>query len=391
MSKIEFVIAIPTYNRLDNLKKAIESIQNQIVPKDVNLTILISNIASNDGTCEFLNSINSKNITVHNKPFKNHTNSIANFHCLSKLIPSKADWVWLHGDDDYLCDNLSLSRIINVIKNNSDLDTNLICACQKSRSLNSGSIHKDTIFNLCNKYGYHEILGWISGLILRKQEMKKVLSCVFTNDDLYVVKKDNFNLEKKFSYSAYPHSLEIFKNMSSKEAVFLDSPLIENQPLTSKQILILNNHNTQENVGLRYLFMLDDFKKLDELNVIKKNSLTKTFFRYQIYYLWDHLLALFVARLNQDTLNYHQLNEKEKPEYLDQIHVFANLYWERVFSFSYYLREKSDQKFITQLCLAAKSYSGLYLLGGMSEIGFKLLEGLKVINCISIYSNEIKI
>ncbi|MDC3091672.1 glycosyltransferase [Rickettsiales bacterium] len=391
MSKIEFVIAIPTYNRLDNLKKAIESAQNQIVPNDVNLTILISNIASNDGTCEFLNSINSKNITVNNKPFKNHTNSIANFHCLSNLIPSKADWVWLHGDDDYLCDNLSLSRIINVIKNNSDLDTNLICACQKSRSLNSGSIHKDTIFNLCNKYGYHEILGWISGLILRKQEMKKVLSCVFTNDDLYVVKKDNFNLEKKFSYSAYPHSLEIFKNLSKNQAVFLDSPLIENQPLTSKQTLILNNHNAQENVGLRYLFMLDDFKKLDELDIIKKNSLSRTFFRYQIYYLWDHLLGLFVSRLNQDTLNYHRLDTKDKPEYLDQIRVFANLYWERVFTFSFYLKEKSDRKFITQLCLAAKSYSGLYLLGGMSELAFKLLEGLKVINCVSIYNNEIKI
>ena len=28
----------------------------------------------------------------------------------------------------------------------------------------------------------------------------------------------------------------------------------------------------------------------------------------------------------------------------------------------------SDRKFITQLCLAANSYSGLYLLGGIKKI-----------------------
>lgn len=389
MSKIEFVIAIPTFNRLDHLKKALESVTNQIIPSDVNLTILISNIASNDGTSEFLSSINSKNIIINNKPFKKHTNSIANFYCLSELIPSKADWVWLHGDDDYLCDNLSLSKIIKVIRNNVDLDTDLIGACQKSRSLNSGSIHKNTIFNLCNKYGYHEMLGWISGLVLRKEEMKKVMSCVFTNEDFYVVKENNFNLEKKYSYSAYPHSLEIFMNLSNKKAVFLDSPVIENQPKTPEQLVLLNNHNAQENVALRYLFMLDDFKKLEELKIIKKQSLSRTFFRYQIYHIWDHLLFLFVVTLNQNTLTYHKLEEKDKQEYLQQIHAFASLYWDRVFTFKNYLKDKSDRKFITQLCLAANSYSGLYLLGGLSEISFKLIDSLKLVNCIPTFSREI--
>ena len=325
MSKIEFVIAIPTFNRLDHLKKALESVTNQIIPSDVNLTILISNIASNDGTSEFLSSINSKNIIINNKPFKKHTNSIANFYCLAKLIPSKADWVWLHGDDDYLCDNLSLSKIIKVIRNNVDLDTDLIGACQKSRSLNSGSIHKDTIFNLCNRYGYHEMLGWISGLVLRKEEMKKAMSCVFTNEDFYMVKENNFNLEKKYSYSAYPHSLEIFMNLSNKKAVFLDSPVIENQPKTPEQIDLHNNHNAEENVALRYLFMLDDFKKLEERKIIKKQSLSRTFFRYQIYHIWDHLLALFVVTINQNTLTYHQLEEKDKQKDLEQLHACASL------------------------------------------------------------------
>ena len=49
----------------------------------------------------------------------------------------------------------------------------------------------------------------------------------------------------------------------------------------------------------------------------------------------------------------------------------------------------SDRKFITQLCLAANSYSGLYLLGGLSEMAFKLIDSLKLVNCIPTFSMEI--
>ena len=58
--------------------------------------------------------------------------------------------------------------------------------------------------------------------------------------------------------------------------------------------------------------MLDDFKKLEERKIIKKQSLSRTFFRYQVYHIWDHLLRLFVVTLNQNTLTYHQLEEKDK-------------------------------------------------------------------------------
>ena len=49
----------------------------------------------------------------------------------------------------------------------------------------------------------------------------------------------------------------------------------------------------------------------------------------------------------------------------------------------------SDRKFIIQLCLAANSYSGLYLLGGLNEISFKLMKGLQIINCTPSFGMEI--
>ena len=66
MEKIRFAIAIPTYNRIDQLKKTINSILSQKIEKNVELSVVISNSASDDGTYEFLNRLKKKNFYIHN-------------------------------------------------------------------------------------------------------------------------------------------------------------------------------------------------------------------------------------------------------------------------------------------------------------------------------------
>ena len=60
MNKIKLAIAIPTYNRLEKLKILLNSIDNQIFCKDLELSLFISNIASTDGTSEFLEKENQR-------------------------------------------------------------------------------------------------------------------------------------------------------------------------------------------------------------------------------------------------------------------------------------------------------------------------------------------
>ena len=74
MEKINFTIAIPTFNSIKNLKKSINSVLNQNIPSGVNLTIAISNIASHDGTYDYLETLKKKK------------NSIFIIHGLIKLI-----------------------------------------------------------------------------------------------------------------------------------------------------------------------------------------------------------------------------------------------------------------------------------------------------------------
>ena len=63
--QLEFAVAIPTYNRLENLRECVKKFDLQVVPDFVNLSLVISNSASNDGTSEYLNELSSTRKNVH--------------------------------------------------------------------------------------------------------------------------------------------------------------------------------------------------------------------------------------------------------------------------------------------------------------------------------------
>ena len=47
-------IAIPTFNRLRQLRRALRAIDQLVIPENVELVIAISNTASGDGTFRYL-------------------------------------------------------------------------------------------------------------------------------------------------------------------------------------------------------------------------------------------------------------------------------------------------------------------------------------------------
>ena len=108
MYKIKLAIAVPTYNRLDKLKVLLSSIDNQLLCRNLELSLFISNIASNDGTSEFLEKETEKrsNLIIYNKPEDQTLKP--NIFYLNKIISSDIEWVWFMGDDDKLSEKESL-------------------------------------------------------------------------------------------------------------------------------------------------------------------------------------------------------------------------------------------------------------------------------------------
>ena len=98
--EMHLVIAIPTLNRHQNLRRNIQSIKNQIIPDGIKLSLAISNSASTDDTGEYLRELSAKNDNII--IFNQQTGwTGGNYGHLASIIPEDADWVWFMGDDDF--------------------------------------------------------------------------------------------------------------------------------------------------------------------------------------------------------------------------------------------------------------------------------------------------
>ena len=98
---LRIAIAIPTYNRLDKLLVALSHVESQATDGRVDLCCVISNIGSSDGTTDFLAQLESGRVRyiIHNQP---EDNVHLNWRRCAEAIPIDVDWVWFHGDDDFI-------------------------------------------------------------------------------------------------------------------------------------------------------------------------------------------------------------------------------------------------------------------------------------------------
>lgn len=104
-----FSIAVPTYNRSDKLRLAIQYLLAQNFS---NFEIVISDNCSTDKTRETVASFKSRKI----KYFRNKTNIDVLPNVKKVIALCSGEYVFLHGDDDFLIDKNALSQIYKIIK-----------------------------------------------------------------------------------------------------------------------------------------------------------------------------------------------------------------------------------------------------------------------------------
>ena len=84
----------------------------------------------------------------------------------------------------------------------------------KERSNDTSEIIKGSVKELCNTYGYHEMLGWISSIVIKKEKFINAMN----NHQI----KANSNLE---SISAFNHSYTL-PTICNNQGVFLIKDLL---------------------------------------------------------------------------------------------------------------------------------------------------------------------
>ena len=286
---MKIVIAIPTFNRCEKLKRSIESIDKQIIPNGVELSLAISNSASTDDTESYLQKLSKTcpNISMFNKL----TDWVGgNYGYLADTIPQDADWVWYMGDDDYLCDNQAIEKVCRKLSEcGGDRDFSFLHVCQGGRSTNSGTLLFDNVFNLCNDLGYLEMFGWISSLVVRREEFVSILRKI--DKKVQICRNED---ALSLSVSAFVHSAYFLSELAEKNGAFYDMGLVK--PQDDEMTHETRARWAAENMGERYLYVVNDLDWLTKKGLPIKD-LKPSFFRYHKYHLWDRFLTFQLTSL----------------------------------------------------------------------------------------------
>lgn len=342
---MHITVAIPTFNRVEKLKKCVESISSQSIDDDIQLSITISNTASSDHTHAYLSTLEESGDRFF------ITNEIGadtqrNLGSLANTIPSQSDWVWLMGDDDYLSSPHSVSIVHEIIRTASDADLSFVHACQTRRSARSERMFENKVLNLCEEFGFHEMLGWFSSIIVRKDIMVSALQNT----------QERFR-SGGFGTSAFTHSAEFLKLIHDKPGVFVDYPLVEPQDDDMSAETVQRWVN--ENIGERYFYVVDDIIQMRDDGVFTER-LASTFFRYHTYGLWDRLIT---QQLNSLVTFKAISGEPKRHAYLQKL--TAN--WDRIGTLCGLVKEPQIRKYLNMSMQSAMRISMQFLNGELSQ------------------------
>lgn len=177
-------IAIPTYNRKEQLKYSLDILVQQIDSKYESLVdIFISDDCSTDGTEKCIEEYSRKFEFIK---YRRYAENIG----LEKNLIQSTDWcdgkyLWIFGDDDFLCCDNAISEIINHLKSGEyqfyilnrtrksfDLKNNISDNWMELRS--DKNIEYENLREFCKKWGIISIIGFISVNIFIREKFRLV-------------------------------------------------------------------------------------------------------------------------------------------------------------------------------------------------------------------------
>ena len=208
---MKVAFAIPTFNRAEKISKCIDSIiefSHQI--QDIEIEIIVCNNQSTDGTAILLENYKKKhtNFSFYTRKIFEKTGHESILKLLEEL-PTKYNWYWLMGDDDYIkIENSALFKSVLSIPN-----VDYIHASTPQKKYSDDLLLGPGI-ELSKKYGLIGLYGFISSQIISSSaldEIKIILS--------------NYNLEKTYCFS---HALLLHQVLQSKGGIIVSDGWVRN-------------------------------------------------------------------------------------------------------------------------------------------------------------------
>ena len=176
MNQIHFGIGVIAYGDTGAVRETVESVALQHLEENTRLTITIardpeciSELEIRELIAECTAEVSFVDIAAH------HDTNVMRCEALPVLaeaIPNDANWVWTLEEGDRLCQENSLQLLAAKLRHSAYFDIDAVHVCDANRSFNSGYTERKDIDQFCEAFGYLEIVGKISSLVLRPQYFK---------------------------------------------------------------------------------------------------------------------------------------------------------------------------------------------------------------------------
>lgn len=235
------LITILTYNRLNLLKRCINSIFSQTYQ---NFDLLIINNGSDDGTQEFLLGRNISHINL-----SKGGSAQGWYQCFESGIKGNYDFIWMMDDDGY-SDKNALQNLLNHIDNSACISSVLVSELNNQRlvfPLKRNNLEKKTIkFYKDFKNEYFNYVHFFNGCLIN---LKKIKYQNLIDKNLYHhgVEVDFLNKIKKYgSVLTYKNSIHYHPDVNKRKVnelwiyYYLRNTIILNSKLSKKKSIFFS-------------------------------------------------------------------------------------------------------------------------------------------------------
>jgi hypothetical protein len=296
--------------------------------ENLEVNYCISASACNDGTQNYLSKMQNinKNYNIY---VKKSNRTRWNWIYLKNLIPSNTDWVWLFGDDDIIINQNgwhTINNLINIAENhNAD-----IISIPQAKRIQKEEIYIDSLINLSERFGLHEILGWMTSIIMRRSVFIKFLNTMQVRFQNVYTDRGLLNTRA----SPFLHSLILLKQNSDSKVIFALGNIVDEQlPITDKASHTLKARQS-EFLNERLPYTFTEFKDTLLIHDATRNLsffryVNKTFLDLYINIISENILLNRKSIQTKSFFNellflYYRLNEESKKIYVKHIE-FLNI------------------------------------------------------------------
>jgi len=276
--------AIPTFNRLERLKRCLHSLLTGIVaippnsPHYNRVKIHVFNHGS-DGTAEYLEGMQQRYagiVSIVNSPVEVTPDSLK----LAVLHP-ETEWIWMMGDDDLLIPGVLMAILDFLNTRAEELGLHFVRVAESARTEGTRKIFVDTLLGLANGMGFLEVTGFMSCNIVRRQRIREGYES---------------RHYRVYTESAFSQSLVLLEALHDKKCAYLDIAAVELQD--QQQTPETVQRWQAERMVQRYNKLVLGLDRLAAYGVMP-TAVSDDFFRYIRGNLFGKILHTFCQETNR--------------------------------------------------------------------------------------------